>query len=237
MNKFPESNIVYSQLINKLFVSSGYIDIDSLKVFIYSLNGIDIAPPSCYDVSYIKDFAENNIITDLNGLMLIDQKKLREIASKSQNSNYSFTCEFRKNIIFKYSLCLLPSGNDSVLYFTVSQLHASDNSISLMYNKSQITFKYSDIIYIGYGNHCVEIYTENGVTKFFSIIFNDIAAKVLELPNFIRSYKNCIVNMDRVSHISKDTFVMDNGDVISIPKRKVREIKNIYFEYSNIRKE
>ena len=39
--------------------------------------------------------------------------------------------------------------------------------------------------------------------------------------------------MDKVVRVENDSFIMTNNDVIAIPKRRLKEIKNIYKEYLN----
>ena len=43
--------------------------------------------------------------------------------------------------------------------------------------------------------------------------------------------------MDKVQKIENDAFVMNNGDIISIPKRRLKEIKNSYNKYMLLKDE
>ena len=107
----------------------------------------------------------------------------------------------------------------------------TEDIITFHLKKSTVNFNINDIIYVGYGNHCVEIHKTEECINMFSISFADAADVFLKHKNFIRSYKNCLVNMDKVKYVDNDLFVMDNGEVISIPKRRLKEIKKIYSEY------
>ena len=70
-----------------------------------------------------------------------------------------------------------------------------------------------------------------------TVTFADAAESVLKNRCFLRSYKNCVVNMDRIKGVDGDSFIMDNGDVISIPKRRLRDIKSEYDTYLALRRE
>ena len=127
---------------------------------------------------------------------------------------------------------LYPSKDKQDVLFTVKRLPSQRNSITLMLNKHAETIHFADILYVDSGNHCVDIHTLSQTTSFFSTTFSHVSEILLKNPRFLRSYKNCIVNMDKVKCIDKDMFLMSNGDFIPIPKRRFRQIKQSYEEYA-----
>ena len=118
---------------------------------------------------------------------------------------------------------------------TVTDYEHSDNTITLMFKKNAVNIRLSDILYVDYGNHSVEIHSTGGCSSFFSVSFSDVADRLLKHDNFLRSYKNCLVNMDRIAQVAYDAFIMDNGVSISIPKRRLKEIKKYYDDYQKMK--
>lgn len=116
-------------------------------------------------------------------------------------------------------------------YLTVEKSAAANETVTFMFKKNAVNVKLSDIIYVDYGNHSVEVHTAGGKMSFFSVRFEDAAKILLENQNFLRSYKNCIVNMDRIISYEKDAFLMENDVHISIPKRRKKDILKAYNDY------
>ena len=104
-----------------------------------------------------------------------------------------------------------------------------------MQNKTAVSIRISDICYVDYENHSVLIHTETEIKRFFSVTFAEVASSLENRGDFLRSYKNCLVNLEKVGRIEDDSFIMKNGDIISIPKRRAREIKGAYAEYVSAR--
>ena len=170
-----------------------------------------------------------------------ENRSLREIFSESSlrqllletvhKRSYCCTEQVKPNVIRQYVLSLYPQKEDGKILVTVSKTQISDSLITLMFKKNAVNLKLEDILYVDYGNHSVEVHTDKGSNSFFSVSFADVADELLKHQRFVRSYKNCIVNMDRVVSTKNDSFLMDNGDRISIPKRRLKQIKRTYEEY------
>ena len=180
-----------------------------------------------------KKYLKRIIIVDSGNIDGITTKVLNRIYTESTVKTYPFVAEISHNVAVKFVFTIYPAKGQNKLYATISKAENSKDLITFKYRKSTLSFNPADIIYIGYGNHCVKVYTENGCTNMFNISFNDAADLVLEHHNFARSYKNCIINMDKVVKLENDSFIMINDDVIAIPKRRLNEIKNKYQEYIN----
>lgn len=162
---------------------------------------------------------------------ILSNEFLTEVISSGTVKKICFTVQTNHNIYSKYTIALYPDKHKGRIYMTVADYEHTDNVITLMFKKNAVNIKLSDIFYVDYGNHSVEIHTINGHSSFFSVSFSDVADKLLKHDNFLRSYKNCIVNMDRIISVTGDSFILDNGESISIPKRRLKEIKKYYDDY------
>ena len=148
-----------------------------------------------------------------------------------RGKTFCFSIEREHNIIIWYELAFYPQKDMDKVLVTIREIDKKEDAITLMLNKKPVTVYLKDILYVDYGNHSVDIYTDGKKTSFFSVAFNDVARVLMKHTRFLRSYKNCIINMDRVERIENDSFVMDDNEIISIPKRRLKEIKAIYDAY------
>ncbi len=162
---------------------------------------------------------------------ILGKDSLSEVLQKETTQKICFVVQPHTNIYDKYTISLFPDKRFGRIYMTVADYELTENVISLMFKKNAVNINLSDIYYVDYGNHSVEIHTIQGQTGFFSVAFSDVADRLLKHRNFLRSYKNCIVNMDRIIKVDGDSFIMDNGDRISIPKRRHKEIIKSYENY------
>ncbi len=156
---------------------------------------------------------------------------LNTVPTKNTLKKLCFTVEENHGIFVRYTATVNSSAANMKHFLTVSKSEQTLETITLMFKKNSVDVKLSDIIYVDYGNHSVEVHTTSGKLSFFSVRFGDAAARLLENQNFLRSYKNCIVNMDRIVSYDEDSFIMENDVRISIPKRRKKEILKVYNDY------
>jgi len=60
---------------------------------------------------------------------------------------------------------------------------------------------------------------------------SEIENKLLKLPNFIKTHRSFIVNMDYISKMEAGFITLDDGSRINIAKEKYKSIYNMYLEY------
>ena len=86
----------------------------------------------------------------------------------------------------------------------------------------------SDILYIESENHQTKIYT---VSTKDAIITRDSLRSYMEkeeFQGFIPISVSCIVNIEHIFSIEKDTLVLDNKKVLFISRRKVKSVKEMF---------
>ena len=100
--------------------------------------------------------------------------------------------------------------------------------ISVNVNKINTKINIANIIYIEViGNvSCIHM-TPNNIVKVYMTL-SELEDTLKNNPLFLRTHKSYIVNMDFVSDMQGNSFIMKNGDVVAIRKNNCREIKQIY---------
>ena len=219
-------------LIRTIYDITGELNLEDMKITIHSFNGDNSKIGEIYQVDKLITMLRNILVSDIDGVEGLDCDGIKEMYfSGIRGKTYCFSIEREHNIIRWYELAFYPLNGEEKMLVTIREIDKKENDITLMLNKKPVTIYLNDILYVDYGNHSVDIYTDGKKTSFFSVAFNDVAKVLMKHTRFLRSYKNCIINMDRVERIENDSFVMDDNEVISIPKRRLKEIKAIYEAY------
>lgn len=228
------SDMFFAQFSKNIFDVVGEVMLDNETICLHYVKGNNDIVGKALTLEEALSFSNNKSTIDTGNLKNIKISALKRLYSENTaRKSYPFAASAKRNVVKRYVLTFYTVKSENKLYFTVNEAENSKRQISFMSRKNAVNFDIDDIIYIGYGNHCVKIFTTDKCCNMFNISFNDAADMVLEYPNFTRSYKNCIINMDKVVRMENDSFIMTNNDVIAIPKRRLKEIKNIYKEYLN----
>lgn len=156
---------------------------------------------------------------------------IRGVYDKNANKTLCISLCNKERTVKKAVLTFCPKVSEQKVFIAVNISAFSNKNMTVTINKVERVIDLESIIYVGYGNHRVEFYTEKENIMVSSINFAQAAETLLRHSNFIRSYKNCIINMDKVKKIEDDAFLMKTNDILSIPKRRLREIKAAYSDY------
>ena len=95
--------------------------------------------------------------------------------------------------------------------------------------KENIKLNYDEIYYFEMFSPNIIIYTIKEkiiLRKAISEIEKDLRCK-----SFIRCHRSYIVNLRYVKSISKNTFILENGESIPISRHKYKEVNNYYINY------
>lgn len=102
--------------------------------------------------------------------------------------------------------------------------------IEVKESRSMVKILLQDIIYTDYYNHYIQIHTAKRVVRSYQQ-FDMFAPLLLCYPQFLCCYRNCIVNMNRISLVDKNDFIMDNGERIPIIRNSRNAIYQQYADY------
>ncbi len=86
------------------------------------------------------------------------------------------------------------------------------------------------ILYTEYSNHTVTFHLQNGQPH--SVYMNHAqAVELLPYRQFYGINKGCIVNFAMVKKLSGSEFLMENGEVLPISRRRFKEVSESYTRY------
>lgn len=90
---------------------------------------------------------------------------------------------------------------------------------------------YQDILYIESSAHNLEIHTSNSDRIYTKTAKLSDIEKQLSSRDFMRIQQSIIVNLNHVSNVCGDFFIMDNGESLPMRVRGRKEVTDAYYEY------
>lgn len=227
-------DLFHNELAEHIFHITAEIDLQTETVCLKYVKGKPSQRGKTVSFEEAKMLFTNHVVFDTNNVTEFTMADLRRLYRSSYRKKSFFVSrKVKPNILKRYILSIYPQHGKDKLYATVSESESTENTITFLSKRTEVVFNINDLLYIGYGNHCVEFYkTDNSHDSLFNVSFNDVADILLYHNNFIRSYKNCIVNMDMIEKVSSNSFTMKNKAVIPIPKRRYKDILHTYEEYN-----
>ncbi len=126
------------------------------------------------------------------------------------------------------------SENISLLYHAIEYIISCQNldtaEIVVEMKNGRQKIRLKDIIYMDCQKKTVIIHL-----KRFNLpienIYNDIQVILLDDTRFIECYRNIIVNMDYITSVLENDFLLPCNETIPISRRKKRQVLNTYMEY------
>lgn len=103
--------------------------------------------------------------------------------------------------------------------------------IEVKESRELIKIPIRDILYTDYDNHYIQIHTSERVVRTYAS-FAEFAPQLLDYPQFLNCYRNCIVNMDKVASLIENDFVLENGERVPITRDKRTELKQLFADYA-----
>ncbi len=87
------------------------------------------------------------------------------------------------------------------------------------------------IIYTEYNNHKVTFHFRQLPPRSFYMTQGEAEAMLLAHRGFFVVNKGCIVNLAQVKELSDGAFVMENGDIVPISRRRLKEVEGEFTRY------
>jgi DNA-binding LytR/AlgR family response regulator len=141
-----------------------------------------------------------------------------------------FTREGYRLNAYKYLLKPVSSEDvlDALELATFKRDKAQGATLTIVTDNIPVVIPLDDILYVESSNRKSHIWT-TGETFSTTMTIDDLA-RLLPSPQFLRSHRSYIVNLDHVDDIEED-FIMDNGELAYIAVKNHRKIKHIYDDY------
>ena len=105
--------------------------------------------------------------------------------------------------------------------------------LPLMVERTPLYIPYSDLYYLSSVMRQTEVHLEKRVLKQSSAInFQKTVAPLLSDSRFFLCSKGVIVNLQHVSELEKDHFVLNNGEEVPISRRNLSQEKKTFLDFS-----
>lgn len=123
-----------------------------------------------------------------------------------------------------------PSSLNQALQRCLSRLGNDRATITVISNRTSLSIPLDKIIWIEAQRNALLFHTDGGPIKSYMTIKH--LSKMLDgHRQFLLCCKGILVNMDRVSMVGEDTFIMDNDEHVQIRKRGASQVKQEYLHY------
>lgn len=86
------------------------------------------------------------------------------------------------------------------------------------------------LLWVDMHHNAVQLHTDAGVLRTY-IPFDTFMEALDGQTQFLSCYKRCVANMNRISAVESDGFLMDNGDRVPIRKKDSSHIKQAYIQF------
>lgn len=173
-------------------------------------------------------------MSDMDGMTLA-----QEIRRSLLDPLIIFTTTSREHAIESYDVhafyyLLKPydySRFEMIMRKGLETLKSKDHYIEIKEGRLMIKVLIRDINYTDYYNHYIQIHTASRVIKTY-MSFPDFSPMLLQYPQFISPYRNCMINMDRVEKMEDHDFLMKDQTRIPINKNIRAQVRQAYADYA-----
>lgn len=187
------------------------------------------SPDGSFDLIFLDIY-----MTGLNGLETA--KKIREKDSEallifSTTSSDFAVGSFR---VRAFDYLVKPYSYEQfaeIMTLCEKALRQSSRYIEVKESREMVKILIRDILYADYDNHYMQIHTNVNIIRTY-MSFPSFAPQLLKYPQFLNCYRNCIVNMDSISSLFENDFVLTNDERIPITREKRAEIRQLYANYA-----
>lgn len=115
-------------------------------------------------------------------------------------------------------------------YFRSMSQKKRSHYIEVKESRIIVKLPIDDIIYTDYSNHYIQIHMPDKIVRTY-MRFHEFSILLLSYPQFLCCYRNCIINMDKVSALEKTEFVLTTGEHLPITRNLRPQIHQQYADY------
>lgn len=220
--------------IVKEFFSARFTKLDNMDLEIHEFESgedfLSVFKPNYYDI-IILDIYMKNITGMETARRIFNVDKSCNIIFLTTSSDHVLD-SFEVKAVF-YIIKPITLNKDKLftaLDYCLENLKLDTSSLDIIINKKTVNLLFSNIMFVD---------CERRISKFHMInttlvshkSLNNYSEILLSDKRFIECFRGIVVNMDYINRIENDDFVLTNGEILPISKRRKSTIKDIYFEY------
>lgn len=218
------------------FILLGYLDTYFKEFPIYKTiqpfdNGEDffsIWKRGAFDIIFI-----DIILSGISGMQIAERVRAEDSNCLIIFCSYSEEYGVQSYRVRAFDYLLKPYTYDqfkNTLDLCRSEFQRHGKYIEVKESRTYVKILLDDIIFTDYFNHYIQIHTESRVIKSY-MRFDAFSPMLLTYPQFLCCYRNCIVNMDKVSSIEKYDFVMISKEHVPITRANRQSLCQQYADY------
>ncbi len=102
--------------------------------------------------------------------------------------------------------------------------------IEVKESRIMVKIPIDSILYTDYFNHYIQIHLDDKIIRTY-MRFAEFSPMLLDYPQFICCYRNCIINMDKVAALEKTEFIITSGEHLPITRNLRPQIHQEYADY------
>ena len=115
--------------------------------------------------------------------------------------------------------------------YCLEQLQLEQAVLTVVINGIDVTVPLSDIYYLDCQNSRTIVVHLAHKTLRTSIPYQKCADQLKSHHGFLECYHRLTINMNKIDIMQEDTFLMKNGEIVPISRRKKNEVKQAYLAY------
>ncbi|WP_434799166.1 LytR/AlgR family response regulator transcription factor [Terrisporobacter vanillatitrophus] len=191
---------------------------------------LSVFKPNYYDI-IILDIYMKNITGMETARKIFNADKSCNIIFLTSSSDHVLD-SFEVKAVF-YIIKPITLNKDKLftaLDYCLENLKLDTSSLEIIINKKPINLLFSNIMYVDCERRISKFHMTN-TTLVSNKSLSNYCENLLSDKRFIECFRGIVVNMDHIDRIENDDFILTNGEILPITKRKKSTIKDIYFEY------
>lgn len=206
-----------------------YFDINNLNTlsidtFFYADDFLNSIYKKNYDLIFLDIFINNE-----NGFTIAKELKDKNFKIVLFTSSKDYAIEGYSINIFSY--LLKPVNLENITKIMNKYFNSKKNKLITLKAKGlDNIISINDIHFIESKARQVFIHKENGKIDNYYYQLDEIE-KIINSPNFLRTHKSYLINMDKIDKIDNINFITINKEVVRITKKNFNTIYNKYIDY------
>lgn len=114
----------------------------------------------------------------------------------------------------------------------VEKIRRTDLKRRFVFHQCETDVSLEKIIYIESRLHRLEFHLTEGGEKMFSMYGKlNVLEKELQTSGFVRIHQSYLVNLKHIKKVAGYHVILSNGQSLSVPKTKYREVKNTFIAF------
>ena len=208
-------------------IAETQLDVD-IQSFFTGEAFLEVYEPGAYDLIFLDVY-----MGEISGVQVAE--RIREVDTQVvivfTTTSEDFTREGYRLNAYKYMLKPISYEDvlDSLELATVKRDRAKGAAVQIVCDGEPVTISLADIVFVE-ANNRRSIFKMCDGSTFATTTTIDALQKLLPSPQFLRSHRAYIVNLDHVVDVDED-FIMDNGMRAYIRVKDFRKIKHAYDDY------